>query len=218
SATNPPYVRLDSQYIVRLRVMEDDNSCLFRAIAYTVKRNLALVPELRKIAAAAILQKPIDYNEAILGKPPVEYSQWIQKPSSWGGAIELAVFAEHYGIEICSIDVQTLRVDRFRPTDESKVNDRVIIIYSGIHFDAIAMAQSIGDPEDFDQTVFNAGKEGDRVLDCAVKVAEEMQRRRDFTDTANFTLKCSICKAGLKGQKDAITHANETGHSSFEEY
>jgi ubiquitin thioesterase OTU1 len=35
---------------------------------------------------------------------------------------------------------------------------------------------------------------------------------------ANFTLKCEICKLGLKGQKEAQLHAMNSGHSSFSEY
>lgn len=53
------------------------------------------------------------YSTVILGKPPSEYSHWIMKKESWGGAIELAIFSELFKIEIISVDVSTGRLDRF---------------------------------------------------------------------------------------------------------
>lgn len=42
-----------------------------------------------------------------------KYIQWIQKPNSWGGAIELAILSSYFQVEIDSIDVQTGRIDKF---------------------------------------------------------------------------------------------------------
>lgn len=39
-----------------------------------------------------------------------------------------------------------------------------------------------------------------------------------LADTANFTLRCGICQLGLKGEKEAVEHAKQTGHTSFREY
>ena len=41
---------------------------------------------------------------------------------------------------------------------------------------------------------------------------------RQFTDVANFTLRCGACQKGLKGEKEALEHAKATGHSNFSEY
>jgi ubiquitin thioesterase OTU1 len=46
------------------------------------------------VVASAILSDPIQYNEAILGRSVEEYIEWILKPNSWGGAIELAILSE----------------------------------------------------------------------------------------------------------------------------
>ena len=40
---------------------------------------------------------------------------------------------------------------------------------------------------------------------------------RQFTDTANFTLRCLTCGQRLVGQKDAQAHAELTKHTSFGE-
>ena len=85
--------------------------------------------------------------------PPSKYTATIQKPSSWGGAIELAILAAHYRTEICSIDVETGRIDHFSPgTDAADM--RCIVIYSGIHYDAATLAPSPDAPAEWHQTVF----------------------------------------------------------------
>jgi hypothetical protein len=38
---------------------------------------------------------------------------------------------------------------------------------------------------------------------------------RQFTDTANFTLRCGVCQIGIKGEKEAVEHAKATGHQNF---
>ncbi|KAJ3288742.1 ubiquitin-specific protease otu1 [Borealophlyctis nickersoniae] len=200
--------------ILVVREMKDDNSCLFRSIGYVLDHSPDLVTKYRQVVVDAIASDPVTYNEAILGRDPEEYKSWILKPQSWGGAIELAVFAEMYQVEIASIDVSTLRVDRF---GEGQYPRRVILLYSGIHYDAVALTPTPTAPHDFDQTTFE-GVEADRALEAGVKLAEMWKKMRKFTDLANFTLKCGKCGVGLKGQKDAQAHAMETGHAEFTEY
>lgn len=67
----------------------------------------------RAVVSNAIRHDALTYNEAILGRDPELYCQWIMQPNSWGGAIELAIFSDYFQVEIDSIDVATLRVDRF---------------------------------------------------------------------------------------------------------
>ncbi|KAI9099725.1 hypothetical protein DFS34DRAFT_615714 [Phlyctochytrium arcticum] len=194
--------------------MKDDNSCLFRSIGYTLERTPEVSDKLRKVVANAIRNDPSTYNEAILGRPPKAYVDWILQPNSWGGAIELAIFSDHYKVEIDSIDVASLRVDRF---GEGAYNRRVLVLYSGIHYDAVALAPSHDAPMDFDQTAFEQ-KDGDRILTAGVELADIYRKKHKYTDLANFTLRCGICKKGLRGQKEAQAHAMESGHTSFTEY
>ncbi|KAM3586200.1 ubiquitin-specific protease otu1 [Umbelopsis sp. WA50703] len=70
-------VEVDGSYLV-IREMEDDNSCLFRAIGYALSKDVGRAQELREIqllrkahisvVAAAIQSDPINYPEAILGQ------------------------------------------------------------------------------------------------------------------------------------------------------
>ena len=90
-----------------LRVMPDDNSCLFRAFSYAVlPTDDKVVVELRSIIASAIRSNPEVYTKVVLEQEPENYCAWIQTQDAWGGAIELGILAQHFEVEICSIDVQ----------------------------------------------------------------------------------------------------------------
>jgi ubiquitin thioesterase OTU1 len=39
-----------------------------------------------------------------------------------------------------------------------------------------------------------------------------------FRIPQGFTLRCIVCRQGVKGQAEAAAHAKETGHASFGEY
>lgn len=92
------------------RIMKDDNSCLFRAIAYIFFKDTENHGECRKIVVSSIVENPLEYNEAILGKIPQDYCNWISKPNSWGGAIELAIFSDYFKTVIVSVDVAVRNV------------------------------------------------------------------------------------------------------------
>ncbi|KAJ3160170.1 hypothetical protein HDU86_001006 [Geranomyces michiganensis] len=197
-----------------VRQMPDDNSCLFRSIAYVLDREAGSPTKLRKIVADAIRAAPETYSEAMLGRKPQTYCEWIMKDGSWGGGIELAIFAEHYGVEIDSIDVSSLRVDRFG--EGGNHSSRVFIFYTGIHYDAVALAPTPSAPAAFDQTTFDVHADGD-VVHAAQQLAQAWNRARKFTDLARFALRCGDCGQGLTGQKEAQAHAMSTGHSKFTE-
>ncbi|KAJ3236134.1 aminotransferase [Chytriomyces hyalinus] len=204
---------------VLVRQMTDDNSCLFNSIAYIFERNASAATKMRNLVADAIAQDPIEYNEAVLGKTPAAYTAWIRKLESWGGAIELAAFTKHFKCEIWSIDVSTLRVDRF---GEGRGFERVaVLFYSGIHYDAVALSPVASADEtlkEFDVTLFSAGVEAEEVLAACLKLAGIWKQKHKFTDLGSFTLRCDVCKDGLKGQNEAQAHAKQTGHTRFVEY
>ena len=96
-----------SGFAVQRRIMASDNSCLFRAVAYLLSQDRAGGGALRAVVAAAILADPEQFCEAVLGKPPAEYAEWIKRDDSWGGAIELAILSAHSTTELCGADIQT---------------------------------------------------------------------------------------------------------------
>ncbi|GAA5896252.1 hypothetical protein JCM8208_001825 [Rhodotorula glutinis] len=220
----PAFVEADGGFLV-LRQVPDDNSCLFRAVGLVLsptERDVA--SSLRQVVARAIQADEAgeSYGEAVLGRPPREYVETILRPSSWGGAIELAVFARHFRSEIWSIDVQTGRVDRFGEGDGYE--QFALIVYSGIHYDALTFSFSPPEPSttfpppnlDFDTTVFPRYQE--HLLDAALTLVGQLRARHAYTDTASFTLKCGECGTALRGEKEARQHAEASGHTSFTEY
>ncbi|KAF5461098.1 hypothetical protein F2P56_020919 [Juglans regia] len=203
--------------IVVRRVIPSDNSCLFNAVGYVVGHNKDKAPELRQVIAAAVASDPAKYSEALLGKPNEEYCAWILDSVNWGGAIELSILADYYGHEIAAYDIQTTRCDLYG--QEKKYSKRVMLIYDGLHYDALAMSPFEGAPQEFDQTIFDVhdGTIGP-VEGLALNFAKEQQSKGRYTDTANFTLRCGVCQMGVVGQKEAAEHAQATGHVNFQEY
>lgn len=217
-STEPPEVPLPSHAAtVILRIMPDDNSCLFRAFGTAYFGLIDNVTELRSIIAQNIQARPDDYSAAVLDQQPDDYCRWIQGPDAWGGAIELDVLSRHFDVEICSIDVQTCRVDHFNEGSEN----RCILVYSGIHYDVIALSPADPPydrayaPPEFDTKIFDGTDK--EVLEKAVDLCRVLQGRHYFTDTANFSIVCNICRKTFTGEKGATEHAMQTGHYDFGE-
>ncbi|KAF9361464.1 hypothetical protein BGX34_007125 [Mortierella sp. NVP85] len=213
SSSGAEAIRIRDEGFLVLREVADDNSCLFNAIAYTLDPSMKNnVKGLRQIVADAVETNPEEYTDVVLGRSRNEYCDWIKKENSWGGAIELAIFSEHYKVEIDSIDVSTNRVDRF-------------------DYDALALTPGLDIPAECDQTQFDATS-SEAIIAAGVQLAARLKKSVGFstngiemgdqahkyTDIATFTIRCSLCKAGFKGEKDARQHAQETTHTSFEEY
>jgi ubiquitin thioesterase OTU1 len=210
---DPPEIYCsDLQGTLVLRIMPDDNSCLFRAVASAVLGDLDAVTELRSVVAQYIQSNPDKYTKVVLdNKEPDAYCRWIQSEDAWGGQIELDILSQHFGVEICSIDVQTLRADKYNETAPS----RCFIVYSGIHYDTIAFSVEPRMPE-FDEKVFTSPV-ADQVLSHAISLCRKLQEKHYFTDTGGFQLRCNDCGANLTGEAGAMKHATETGHTNFGE-
>lgn len=102
--------------------------------------------------------------------------------------LELSIFSKHYRAEIASIDIETGRIDRFG--EDSSYASRVILLYSGIHYDATSLAPIPGAPLDFHETLFPIGNAG--ILIAAEELAAKLRAQKKFTNTATFLLKCEV--------------------------
>lgn len=113
---------------VIVRVMKDDNSCLFSSIGKLFLWDISpeRIQKLRQMVSDKIISDPINYSAAILGKEPFEYCEWIRRENSWGGAIELKVFSEIFKTAITSVDVPTGRMDTF---GEGEYKTRSFVMY-----------------------------------------------------------------------------------------
>jgi ubiquitin thioesterase OTU1 len=152
---------------------------------------------------------PIEFNEAILGKKNLDYCKWIKDAKSWGGSIEIMILSKYYKCEICVLDIRSGRIDRFG--EDCSYPSRVFIVYDGIHFDPLHWETCHGEKS----TKFST--KDDNVMGRAQELCYEFQNARQFTDTANFKLRCLVCQKQLKGEKDAEDHAKKSGHINFGE-
>ena len=209
---DPPEIALPEQGgILVVRIMPDDNSCLFRAIASAIMPGLDTMNELRSVVAQTIQANPDVYSKAVLdNKEPDDYCRWIQTEAAWGGQIELNIISNHFDIEICSIDVQSLRIDRY---NEGRPK-RCIVVYSGIHYDTIAL-NPFDSPPEFDNKTFDTTD--DVLLSSAVELCQMLKGKGYYTDTAAFQIRCKQCGAVCIGELGATEHASKTGHYSFDE-
>ncbi|XP_069798395.1 ubiquitin thioesterase OTU1 [Narcine bancroftii] len=195
-------------------VVPADNSCLFTSIHYVVEGGISepnCAPEMRNLIAQIVASDPDSYTEAVLGKSNQEYCKWICRNDTWGGAIEISILSKFYRCEICVVDTQTVRIDRFG--EDVSYKNRVFLIYNGIHYDPLE--RQFEDPEKPPQTIFSTVD--DAVLARALELGDEARSKRQFTDLNRFTLRCIICQKGLIGQIEAREHAKETGHTNFGE-
>eukprot|EP00667_Euglena_gracilis_P022351 EG_transcript_24839 len=151
------------------RPVPSDNSCLFHTAAYVLEgRSRSAGPSLRRRIAEVVAAHPGKFTEAFLGQPNIAYCSWIQEDDTWGGAIELAILSFVYCTEIVSLDVQTGRMDIYGQ-NEGYVT-RVFVVYTGKHYDAMAVAPYYGASESSDQVMFN------------VRDEKVMQKARQFID------------------------------------
>lgn len=157
--SNGDVVVVEEETELMVKRIPKDNSCLFNCIGYLLEdHSLDKTDELRRLAASLILSDSM-YTDVVLEKPKQEYIEWIQKPTSWGGAIELSVFSRHYQIEIVSIDLDTFRLDRY-----GSYRQKTLLLYDGSHYDVIVQLPWKGAEEENSITVFEEEAVIDRAL------------------------------------------------------
>jgi len=198
--------------ILLKQVVPSDNSCLFTSIGYVLngKIDTDCHGMMRQIIAQHVANDKESYNEAILGKPNEDYCTWIQKPETWGGAIEVSILSNFYGIEIAVVDITNGIINRFG--EDKNFGMRVFLLFDGIHYDPLYLESLSGGPV---KTIFSI--EDETVMQQAQQLAMEAKSSRQFTDVNRFSLKCIQCDCLLVGQVEAQQHAKSTGHTNFGE-
>lgn len=125
--------------ILLKKVVPADNSCLFTSVRFVLNGKVDNEGSemMRHIIAQEVAANPSDYNDAMLGKSNADYCAWIQKPDSWGGAIEVSILSNYYGIEIDVVDIQNAIINRFG--EDKNYGLRVFLLFDGIHYDPLYM-------------------------------------------------------------------------------
>ncbi|CUM62498.1 uncharacterized protein PRCAT00000048001 [Priceomyces carsonii] len=214
------------KYLI-LRNVPDDNSCMFNALAYALnglesyKEDGILPPKyFRTIVGNYIKKNPDVYNEIVLGKSPEEYSTWIEKKNSWGGAIELGILASELNIRIDCLDIELGNIIKFE-NENNEPNMFIILIYSGIHYDLLALNSELSNDSFHkakDETKWLiASSERENIISGAKELCALLQLKNYSTNTTKFRVRCLDCYKVLVGEMGASNHANETGHFNFGE-
>ncbi|VVC32345.1 Ubiquitin-related domain,Zinc finger C2H2-type,OTU domain [Cinara cedri] len=200
--------------LILRKVVPADNSCLFTSMGFVMGGRIDLNSGnyMREIIASAVKNDKETFNEAVLGKPNTDYCVWIQNPNSWGGAIEVSILADFYGVEIAVIDTQSGSISKFG--EDKNYAHRVFLIYDGIHYDPLYLESPFAPGEI--QTLFPTNDE--RMLEAAQMLANEAKSSKQYTDVNRFTLKCNDCGYIMIGQTQAQEHAKSTTHTNFIEY
>jgi len=154
--TDGPYIPPSDTrgYFVR-RNMPGDNSCLFHSCSYVLEnRSRTKAKQLRELCAQIVLDDAKTYNTAFLGMSNHNYVSSILDPNAWGGAIELSILSKYYKTEIVAFDIQTTREDHYG--EDLNYSTRALVLYTGNHYDALALAGFGGASESTDQVRFSS--------------------------------------------------------------
>ncbi|KAI1635803.1 hypothetical protein F4809DRAFT_427265 [Biscogniauxia mediterranea] len=220
-----------------LRVMPDDNSCLFTAVGGAL-RGLEPQPPggytpdaLRRLVVEHIRSRPDKFTAVVLEMPPERYCARMVQPDVWGGAIELGILSELFRVEICAVDVKTNGVVRYGEGLGYEL--RCVLVYSNIHYDRVAEIFVDGQEEmDFDVTRWPTSADaggggggdgtatamGDYVLIHAQELCRKLRDEHHYyTDTSDFVVMCNQCGWVGQGQKALARHSLETGHTEISE-
>ncbi|KAI1442290.1 OTU-domain-containing protein [Annulohypoxylon stygium] len=205
-----------------LRVMPDDNSCLFNAVGGAL-RGHGTDPDrtfdantLRHIVVGHILANPEKYNAVILGKTPEAYCRTMLDPETWGGDIELSVLSEVFRIEISVVDVKTGTL--YRIGEGNGYDMRCVVVYSNVHYDRIVEIFVEGQASfEFDVARWVVD-ESDHIIQHALEMCENLREQHHYyTDTSDFVVMCNECGWLGQGQKAVVDHALQTGHKDVSE-
>lgn len=208
---NPP-PQNSSNSKLRRKVVPADNSCLFTSINYCMSGALVGSEHsafMREVIASVVSSDQEKYSEAFLGRNNSDYTRWIQTKDAWGGAIEVQILSEYFQVEIVVVDTMSGSFTRFG--ESHNFPTRMVLIYDGIHYDALF---SVG-PGGTEVSVHPTSDLS--ILDKAKATAKEAKEAHNYTDTAGFTLKCLVCGTRLKGETEAQKHAKTTTHTNFSE-
>jgi len=210
-----------------LRVMPDDNSCLFTAVGGCLRGlpipnsspSTSYTPELlRRIVVEHIRSNPAKYTAVVLdAASPAAYCDRMLRPNVWGGAIELGIISEIFELEICSVDVKTNNVYRYG--EGAGYKQMCILVYSNIHYDRIAESLVPGSADvDFEVVRWDIDGRSEALLDKARELCRVLREEHHyFTDTSEFVVSCNTCGWIGQGEKQVVNHSRLTGHTDISE-
>ena len=101
------------------------------------------------------------------------------------------IASRYYEREIAAYDIKTLRCDVYG--EGSGYRERSMLIYDGLHYDALAIAAFENAPEDVDVSVFDSnGPQGGPAHQGALAIAKQVSLR--FFNAGTI---CCLVQAGM---------------------
>ena len=199
------------------RFVDADNACLFSSIGYLIDPknfNETTKHEYRMMIVNYLRQGNVDDN--ILDLPRDEYIKEIEKPSKWGGAIELKIFSDMFQIQIASIDIKTNRADIYG--EDKDYSQRIFVIYNGIHYDPLVLSSPEVEEDEEIEDVTKFGTNDDSILIEFKEYCKIYQNANEYVDVNDMTkFECDTCQTIFDSQKEAFDHANEFQHFNLNE-
>jgi len=197
------------------REVDADNSCLFSSIAYLIDRknfNDTSPILYRNMIVEYLINN--EFDESLLDIPKPDYIEEIMKPNKWGGGIEIKIFTEIFKVEIAVVDILTNRIDLFG--QDKNYENRIFIIYTGIHYDPLVMNfDESGDPET-DLTIFKTSD--DQTLLKFKELGKKYTDKGDYFDFSKMmSLECTDCNKQFLNEESATNHAKKTDHWNFKQ-
>ncbi|GLC47250.1 hypothetical protein PLESTF_000895500 [Pleodorina starrii] len=173
----------DGSGCVIRREIAADNSCLFNSVGYSMHKSRTRAPHLRTVVAQQVSSDRTTYSEAFLGMTNAAYCNWIMQPYNWGGGIELSILAQAYGMEIAAWNIESCKQHVFG--EESGYKRQAMVIYNGVHYDALAVCAGPRANPDDDETTFNPRtKRGKMIIAAARKLVELAHKESQFHGAA----------------------------------
>lgn len=91
----------------------------------------------RNLCVQHIKNDPEKYSDVYLGRNADDYCEWLLLNSSWGGETEILILCELNNIQISVIQLETLVILTYSPPVMTERVERIYILYTGKHYDAI---------------------------------------------------------------------------------
>ena len=183
--------------ILLKQVVDADNSCLFTSIGFILsgKVDTTCGGYMREIIASTVHNEKETYNSGILGRDNAEYCAWIMQESNWGGAIEVSILSQHYGIEFDVVDITNAMINRFG--EDKHYPMRGFLLYDGIHYDPLYLESFSGDSQ---KTLFSVEDESN-IFEMAQSLANEAKSSRlvNFCSNSAVFINASNGYVGLDG-------------------
>ncbi len=192
------------------REVDADNSCLFSSIAYLLDRqnfNEESALKFREIIIEHLIMNKID--STLLDQPKEQYIEFIQNPKNWGGALEVKMFSDVFKVQIACIDVKTNRADIYG--EDAKYQNRVYLLYNGVHYDPLVMNFDISSDPLTDVTIFDSNDT--EVFELMKCLLLEYKNQGDFVEF--YSMKCECCSEQFKNESEALDHMINFGHDKF---